>query len=67
MKLQFYFDHVERDLLRSALERWLATNKSEREAQYDKPKSGHFWAGNFTDRRIKEMLARLQEPTGATS
>lgn len=56
MKRQFYFDDVERDLLRVAL-KFL----SERiEGGLNVP-SAHIKCGEFAQRRITEMLARLQE------
>lgn len=57
MKRQFYFDQVERDLLRLALEFW-----SERIAAGAGVPQAHIKCGKFAQRRITEMLARLKEP-----
>lgn len=58
MKRQFYFDAVERDLLRTALERF--KDGIERERKSDLATS-HWCAGEFVERRVDEMLERLKE------
>lgn len=57
MKRQFYFDHVERDLLRCAL----SFLRAHTEVGTYTPE-GVVPACKFTARRIDELLARLQEP-----
>ncbi len=59
MKRQFYFDAVERDLLRCALEFW------SKEIADGMASKAHQKCGAFTQRRIADMLARLAEPTQA--
>lgn len=59
MKRQFYFDEVERDLLRCALEFWGA------EISEGLASKAHQKCGGFTQRRIREMLARLKEQENA--
>lgn len=56
MKRQFYFDEVERDLLRCALEFWSA------EIADGMASKAHQKCGGFTQRRIRAMLAKLKEP-----
>jgi hypothetical protein len=58
MKRQFYFDHVERDLLRCALEFWSA------EISDGLTSKAHRKCGEFTQRRLAEMKSRLSETTG---
>jgi hypothetical protein len=58
MKRQFYFDEVERDLLRCALGFWKAQLDDQREPH---PGAAHYRAKKFTLRRIEAMEARLAE------
>jgi hypothetical protein len=55
MKRQFYLDDVERDLLRCALEFWSS------EIAEGLASKAHRKCGAFTQRRISQMLERLQE------
>jgi hypothetical protein len=55
MKRQFYFDDVERDLLRCALVFWSA------EISEGLASKAHRKCGEFTQHRIAEVKARLQE------
>ena len=56
MKHQFYFDHVERDLLITALEVFDSRMNGETANPVIRE------AARFTQRRIKEMLIKLKAP-----
>lgn len=58
MKRQFYFDEIERDLLRCALGFWKFQLDDQREPH---PGTAHYRAKKFTLRRIDAMETRLQE------
>lgn len=57
MKRQFYFDEVERDLLRNALALW----KYRLSAVNEPAGHGHHYAKHFTLGRIEAMERRLAE------
>ena len=58
MKIQYYFDDVERDLLRSAL-RHLAYESNQSLCSSKQNAEGV--CIQFTNRRISDLLKRLQE------
>jgi hypothetical protein len=62
MKRQFYLDDVERDLIRAALALWKYRLDDARESSHG---HGHWYAKDFTVRRIKALESRLQEPVEA--
>lgn len=62
MKRQFYFDDVERDLIRCALALW-KYRLAEREANVSG--DGHHYAKHFTLRRIDALMERMEEPKTA--
>jgi hypothetical protein len=59
MKRAFYFDDIERDLLRCALSVWYE------ESSNGSLSRAHRTCVHFTGRRLKEMIERLREPEPA--